>query len=61
MLPVGRMYYCPVEDHYVAERGFEPRAGMCVFCYMHRKIDDLELALEKRDTEPCPPPDVEFG
>jgi hypothetical protein len=55
------MYYCPVEDHYVAERGFEPRAGMCVFCYMHRKIDDLELALEKRDTEPCPPPDVEFG
>jgi hypothetical protein len=54
------MYYCPVEDHYVAERGFEPRAGMCVFCYMHRKIDDLELALEKRDTEPCPPP-VEFG
>ncbi len=57
-----RQYYCPVEDHTVTETGWLDANNMCVFCYMHRKIDDLELvAAEMRDTEPCPPPGDEFA
>lgn len=52
-------FYCPVDDHVVPATAWEPKRGMCACCYMHRALDELELALERRDTEPCPPPTFE--